>query len=98
VMGRTWGQHIELACAKPRWLWRLFGAEAFLKPSRRRRAYGRRHGWMVHVPVLGHETASWTAPSPRSRRLGGAGGRTTPLQVVEACREGHTRGLRGLAP
>src|SRR5262244_3282977 len=59
-LGLTWGLHIELACAKPRRLWRLFGAEALLKSSWRRRARGRRHGRVVHVPVPGHATASLT--------------------------------------
>src|SRR5215510_9286114 len=92
-LGLTWGLHIELACAKPRRLWRLFGAEALLKSSRRRRSRGRRHGRVVHVPVPGHATASLTTPEPRARHLGGAGGRTTPLQAVEACRPGYKLGL-----
>src|SRR5215471_10137588 len=52
-LGLTWGLHIELACAQPRRLWRLFGAEALLKSSQRRRARGRRHGRWYTSQSLG---------------------------------------------
>ena len=58
-----WGLHIELACAKPRWLWRLFGAEALFASSRRRHCLGRRGGEVAPVPVPGHETPSLTPHS-----------------------------------
>src|SRR2546428_10300902 len=60
------GTHVgaahRMACAKPRRLWRLLGAEALFGPSRRGIGIGSRCLRMAYVPVSGHATASLTPP------------------------------------
>jgi hypothetical protein len=65
----------------------------FLAPSRRQSCLGSRGEWMARGPVPGHETASLTPASPRSRRRGDACGRPTPLQAAQACCPGDERAL-----
>src|SRR5215475_12741719 len=93
-----WGLPIELACAKPRRLWRLFRGEGLFDLCRRGLHVGSRGLWMANIPVPGPEMASCVAQELQSRCLVGDCGRTTPLQAVQACGPGHTLHLPGLAP
>jgi len=54
------GLHIELACAKPRRLWRLFRVEALCDPSRRRTGSCSRGRRVAKVASPGDETSSLT--------------------------------------
>jgi hypothetical protein len=55
-LGRMWELHKDLACAKSRRLWRLFGAWVLYALCRREIHVGSRGGRVAHVPVSGHET------------------------------------------
>ena len=88
-----WGLHIDLACTKRRRLWILlgeegaFGAPTLKLPSLWQGRAGGQHGYS------GHGTASFFVAFVEDKGRAGGGGRTTPVQAVQACYPSHTRAL-----
>ncbi len=89
-----WGLHIDLACTKRRRLWillreeRAFGAHTLTLPSLWQGRAGGQHGH------LGHGTTSFFVAFVEDKGRAGGGGRTPPVQAVQACYPSHTRALR----
>jgi hypothetical protein len=92
-MAHTMGLHIDLACTKRRRLGILlreegaFGAHTLKLPSLWQ---GRAGGQPGHI---GHGTTSFFVAVVENKGRAGGGGRTTPVQVVQACCPSSTRVL-----